>query len=507
MSKSIIIHRYTLVILSAFMLSACRPSLPEDARMQHSCILITPNCNGATIPPNIAPLNFHIQTSGDEFVTHIYTHKEDEELISGQEVSISADTWKHLLNSAKGDTLFTDIYVRRGDTWLRFPTIKNPVALESIDPYISYRLIEPSYVDYETLTINQRNLTNFDERIIYDNSSLSNGDNGQCINCHSCQNYNKGGRMQMHVRENLGGTVIVENGRAVKVNLKTAETLSPGVYPAWHPTENLIAYSVNSTGQVFHTKDLQKVEVLDFASDIILYDVAKNRVYNVSNKRNEFETFPTWSPDGKTLYYVSAHFVQQTNNIDAELDSGYKRLKYNIYCRSYDKKTHHFGKQQLVFDASHLSKSASVPRISPDGRYILFSMADYGQFHIWHKSSDLYVFDLKARKLLPLTAANSPYSESFHNWSSNGRWIVFTSRRDDGNYTRVYFSYFDRSGKAHKAFILPQKHSDYYMNLFKSYNVPEFMVNPVTIPRHTLIDAVKKDAEQATYGGDLTSFQ
>ena len=163
-----------------------------------------------------------------------------------------------------------------------------------------------------------------------------------------------------------------------------------------------------------------------------------------------------------------------------------------------------FGEQKLVFDASKLGKSAAVPRVSPDGRYLLFSLADYGQFHIWHKSSDLYVFDLQKKELHSLTAANSPCTESFHNWSSNGRWITFTSRRDDGNYTRIYFSYFDKAGKAHKAFILPQKHSNYYMNLFKSYNVPEFMVRPVDIPRHTLIDVVKKNAEQATYGGNIT---
>lgn len=494
-----------IILLSIFTLTSCKPSVPKDAKQQHNKAVISPDEDGATIPPNIAPINFRIQTDGDDYITRIYTAKGKEYLTGGKDVIIPIDSWRDLLNEAKGGALFVDIYVKRDGLWLRYPSVKYDVAKEDIDPYVTYRLIEPSYVDYEDLTINQRNITNFDENVIFDNTPLSDGDNGQCINCHSCQNYNKGGRMQMHVRQNLGGTVIVENGKAVKVGLEVSETLSAGVYPAWHPTENLIAYSVNATGQVFHTKDLQKVEVLDFASDIILYDVAKNRIFTVSNKKDEFESFPTWSPDGKTLYYISAHFVQKTDNIDAELDLGYKNLKYNIYSRSFNPRTRKFGEQRLVFDASALGKSASVPRVSPDGKYLLFSLADYGQFHIWHKSSDLFVLDLRTKACRPLSAANSPATDSFHNWSSNGRWILFTSRRDDGNYSRIYFSYFDNKGIAHKAFVLPQKQPDYYTYLFKSYNVPEFIVRPITISRSRLLDAVKKESDQATYGGNLSN--
>ena len=46
---------------------------------------------------------------------------------------------------------------------------------------MTYRLIEPSYVDYEGMTINQRNVTNFDERIIYSNRMQGEGDNGGCV--------------------------------------------------------------------------------------------------------------------------------------------------------------------------------------------------------------------------------------------------------------------------------------------------------------------------------------
>ena len=170
-----------------------------------------------------------------------------------------------------------DVYTRNGESWTKFKTFSLNVAADEIDPYISYRLIPPSYVAYEKLTIDQRNLTNFEEKTIYNNMIVSTENNGQCINCHSYQNY-KTDNMQFHMRQGFGGTMIVVDGKPKKVDLKTDKTISAGVYPAWHPKKKLIAYSTNNTGQSFHTKNRNKVEVQDTESDIILYDVEKNEV-------------------------------------------------------------------------------------------------------------------------------------------------------------------------------------------------------------------------------------
>ena len=86
---------------------------------------------------------------------------------------------------------------------------------------------------------------------------------------------------------------------------------------------------------------------------------------------------------------------------------------------------------------------------------------------------------------------NSPDVESYHSWSSNGRWIIFSSRRDDGSYTRLYIAYFDRNGKARKPFRLPQATPDYDDNRMKSYNIPEFMARPVSISKKELEDAIQ----------------
>lgn len=512
-------NKHILILASlALTLAACSSTVPDKAELQREHVATFPDNDGAVLPPNIAPVGFRIMADGDNYVTRFYNRKGDELIVDGRDVVTNVDDWHRLLALTRSDTLYTDVYVERNGHWISYPAMKNYIAPDSIDQYLSYRLIAPSYISYEDLTINQRDLSNFDTYVIYDNRPLTEGENGQCVNCHSFQDWNRTGRMQLHLRENHGGTVIVDGDKAVKFTLKTDSARSAGVYPAWHPTENLIAYSVNSTGQVFHTRDAQKIEVIDYGSDLILFDPATNTTYTVSNAEDEMETFPAWSPDGRTLYYCSAYYVQQTDNIDAELDRDYQSLHYNIYSRSFDAKTRRFGVPQLVVDAASglqavsaqdttstsKPQSAALPRVSPDGHYLLFTLADYGNFHIWHKSSDLYLKDLQTGVIRPLTEANSTDVESYHTWSSNGRWIVFSSRRLDGNYTRPYIAYFDKEGHVHRPFLLPQATTDYYEKLFRSFNIPEFMAAPVTVSRKTIIDAASKDAQPTKYGGRLS---
>lgn len=488
------------------MMAACTPSVPDGATDVERPARVLPDNDGATLPPNIAPLCFEIQEEGSQFVTRLSSRSGEEVVVGGQTVDIDIEAWHRLLASAIGDTVWTDIYALQHGEWQHFRRMANPVVGDSIDPYITYRLIRPSYVCYEELSLVERNVENFQERTFYSNMPLSQDDNGQCINCHMPQRQGQTGRSQFHARQAYGGTVFIDGTDIRKVNLKTDSTLSAGVYPAWHPTLNLIAYSVNETGQVFHTLDPQKIEVIDYGSDLILYDPDRNEVSSITHTSRDYESFPTWSPDGRTLYYISAHHDPVGSDIDVDLDQNYQSLHYNIYARDFDAQTHKFGPAGLVFDAESLGMSASTPRISPDGRWLLFSLADYGQFHIWHKAADLCLIDLDNLESIDnLEDLNSPESDSYHSWSSNGRWILFSSRRIDGNYTRLYLSYFDREGHAHQPVLLPQRRPRLYDELFRSFNAAEWMTQPVAKGRSglnsALREALRRDVRQARYAG------
>jgi Tol biopolymer transport system component len=336
------------------------------------------------------------------------------------------------------------------------------------------------------MEIAQRSLSSFEERTIFNNKVSCEGQKAQCINCHSYQNY-RTDNMLFHVRVTNGGTIIVNDGNLSKVDLKRDNTISPGVYPSWHPTEKLVAFSTNTTRQMMHTVNKNKTEVFDLASDLILYDIAKDEVSVVSDDTTRLEVFPTWSPDGKFLYYCST----LSDSVKRNIKSNYKNLKYNLYRRSFDVKTRQFGDEELVYDAASSNHSVSLPRVSPDGRHIIFAQGSYGCFNIWHHDADVKLIDVPVTanpssvniEDLPLLNSKD-FAESYPTWSSNGKWIMCASRRDDGNYSRVYISYYDGK-KAHKAFELPQSDPEHNTRRLKSYNRPEFMVEPV---KHSISD-------------------
>ena len=158
-----------------------------------------------------------------------------------------------------------------------------------------------------------------------------------------------------------------------------------------------------------------------------------------------------------------------------------------------------FGPRELVFEADSLDKSATLPRISPDGRYLMFTLGKYGVFHIWHRDADLYILDLATGQVRNMKEINSPDVESYHSWSSNGRWVVFSSRRYDGNFTRPFIAHIDKNGQGTKPFELPCADPDYHRQFMKSYNIPEFMRGPVTINPQSFADVLKKDGEKVKY--------
>ena len=491
------------------LLSCSGPSVPTDATHTDKLPDMYPDYSEVTIPANLCPTNFMLPDC-DEAVACLsfgdlsFTYGDDNKIV------IDEDEWQELRSAATGSDkgIKVEVYGKKDGKWLSYKSFPIFVAKDTIDPYISYRLIQPSYVAYEDIAIVQRNITSYDESDIYNNRMIHTEEKGQCINCHSFQNYGTK-NMLFHMRQFCGGTMILNNGQLKKIDLKTDSTISAGVYPAWHPTADLVAFSTNTTRQIFHTKLIDKIEVLDYESDLILYDVQKNEVSNISNAPDEHECFATWSPDGKTLYYTSAYIDPAIfNNGNKSFKNHYDEIKYNIYSRSFDLATHKFGERVLVFDAVKLGKSATLPRVSPDGRYLTFSLGKYGCFHVWHRDADICIIDLQATNApdsqssiadFQLQNLNSPASDSYPSFSSNGRWIMTASRRDDGNYTRPYISYFDAQGKCHKAFAVPQKDPERNTLLLRSYNRPEFMKEKVKITPQQFATKAQEDAVHAKY--------
>ena len=202
------------------------------------------------------------------------------------------------------------------------------------------------------------------------------------------------------------------------------------------------------------------------------------------------ENLPTWSPDGKYLYFCSG----------TELSDDLKKeeVLYDLCRISYNTAANAWGEVETIIDASHFGKSISFPRISPDGAKLLFCASDGGYFSIHYLSSDLYMLDLQTNQISRLPI-NSEQSESFHSWSSNSRWFVFAGKRKDGLCSRLYFSHVDDAGNAGKPVLLPQKNPRFYDTFIVNYNVPELISAPVKVDHWKLVQAARGEAIKAEF--------
>jgi Tol biopolymer transport system component len=426
--------------------------------------VIDPDYNGIIIPCNIAPLNFKVSEAGKRYFVRLSSDSGiSTEIQSGNGIiKIPVKKWKRFLDQNIGKKYNTEIYVKdKNGKWSKYKTINNTISEEPIDPYITYRLLYPGYESWNEISIKQRDLENFNERSIIENSVADQN----CVNCHSFNN----GRTDdflFHMRGSHGGTYFYNDGDFRKINLKTAEMKNGAVYPRWHPSGKFVAFSSNKIIQQFHAVLNKKVEVSDLESSLLLYDVRNNLMHEIKlpDMEKYMDTYPEWSSDGRYLYFC------RTNQVPAEFD--YQDVHYNLYRVPFDSSTISFGEPELVFDASAIGKSISFPRISPDGKFLVLTVHNYGCFPIWHKEADLWTIDLRTFEAFPLSL-NSDMTDSYHSWSSNGSWLVFSSKRIDGRTARFFISYIDEDGHSGKPFILPQKDPEFYGRFLKSFNLPE----------------------------------
>ena len=452
---------------------------------------IDPDYAGCTIPPNIAPLNFVVGETGVEYRVRVYGGKGEGFVISSRSgrIAIPMDKWKAMLELNRGGDLHFDVYTMgRQGRWRRFSTITNSIAREDVDSHLVYRRLKPVHTIYTNMGTYQRDVSTYRESPVL----LSDPGSRRCVNCHTFVNNNPD-TMCLHVRgPGKAAMILAKNGNATKINTRTDFNARPASYTAWHPSGRLAAFASIGVIQFHHAVGNSR-GVMDLASDVCLYIVDSNRV--TSNREmadpDRLETFPTWSPDGKHLYFCSAERVWDDR---PGVPSEYHQIRYDLARVSYDPATGQCGKRQTILSSGETGLSINEPRISPDGRFLLFCMARHGSFPVFLKSSDLYMMDLETRRYWRLDI-NSDQSDSWHCWSTNSRWIVFASKRRDGLFGRVYFSYVDPQGKARKPVLLPQRDPEFYGTFIENFNAPELITKPISIKQMALARAVESSGQ------------
>jgi len=480
--KKMKIIRHIILIL-VVLLSGCRHYTVKSTINIDNAPDIFPDYKQVTVPYNIAPLNFRVNEACEKIFVSINCKNQKSEFeFRGTKAIFPEKKWASLLKNDANDSLEVSVRVLQNGILRHYKPFKIFISGDPIDGYVVYRLLMPGFQNWNQMGIYQRSLSSFKSETIIDSRILP----GTCMNCHSFA-MNDPQNMVLHLRESYGGTILLQNNKVEKLNTKAGKMFGNAAFPYWHPSKRYIAFSVNKVNQVFHAIGPSRASAVDMKSDIFVYDIQKNEMLTspLLSAEENFETFPCFSPDGLKLYYCSARAVKLPEKFD--------KIKYSLCSVSFDPSSGKFGdKADTIISGPAINKSISIPRVSPDNRFLMFTMADYGCFPSYNPEADLYLLDLQSGNYKSLDILNSSNTESWHSWSSDGHWVVFSSRRGDGLYSKPYLAYIDQSGKAGKPFLLPQKDPDFYDTFLFSFNVPELVKSRVTVNPYSIERAAKR---------------
>ena len=451
----------TAIAITAF-LSCSQMDISTAIDGSEGPLVIYPDYKDVTIPANIAPLNFRYAMADVRNARTTFTVSDKSVCIKGTEVEWTLKKWKKFIAGSAGQTVTVNAVATVNgkeikDKWAIY------ISNDEIDGYLTYRLIEPSYQMFNEVSIMERCIENFNETVICDYKHTDNS----CMNCH-IHGQQRGDLSMYYIRGPKGGAILNRDGKLRKLTLNAPGMLSGTVYGEIHPSGRFGVFSTNIILPSFHTVAGKRMEVYDSASDLTVADFDNNKMINLPHiaRDDKFETFPCFSADGESVFYCVADTQSLPKNID--------KVRYAIVRAGFDTSNGHISEQADTLWSGYANNaSACHPKASPDGRWLMFTVADYGTFPLFHTECTLYLTDLESGQVKALSDIKGDKSDTYHSWSSNSRWFVFASKRGDGQYGKPYFCHIDKNGNLTKPFVLPQKSSRFYGYNLKSFNVPD----------------------------------
>ena len=231
------------------------------------------------------------------------------------------------------------------------------------------------------------------------------------------------------------------------------------------------ALDISNTYYVTNFKDYRFLQVFYPTRGILeWYDRAtgKRQPLPGADDPHYVQTDGVWSPDGKYVVFARAEAkdpypVDQPKALHAN-DPNETQIQYDLYRVPFN--DGHGGMPEPVAGASHNGMSNNFPKVSPDGRWIVFVQCLNGQ--LMRPDSQLYIVPFGGGDARRLTG-NTPLMNSWHSFSPNGRWLVFSSKARSF-YTQMYLTHIDEQGNSSPAILIDNATASN-----RAVNLPEFV--------------------------------
>jgi WD40-like Beta Propeller Repeat len=279
-----------------------------------------------------------------------------------------------------------------------------------------------------------------------------------CTNCHS---FSKDGTtlgMDVDGPENDKGTyaiapvsprMTIANQDVITWNSFARKQGRPtiGFLSQISPDGRYAVTTLNEQVYVANFKDYRFLQVFYPTRGILaVYDRETRQIRALpgANDPNYVHTSAVWSPDGQYLVFQRARAAEAypPGRKVAEYagDPNELPVRYDLYRIPF--RAGHGGVPEPVRGASDNGMSNTFPKVSPDGRWIVFVKCRNGM--LMRPDSELWIVPVQGGEARRMRC-NTSLMNSWHSFSPNGRWLVFSSKSRTP-YTRMFLTHIDEDG-------------------------------------------------------------
>lgn len=321
------------------------------------------------------------------------------------------------------------------------------VSEHQLSDTIMYRLVEPLFNAGQDSTIMRKETVKAEPEPVFETRGI-------CIGCHA---YASNGLAAFNIRKGKDRRLVIIKPGSKGVELFDSKKIGEFAFISWSPDARTLAIVANTFGTIDVKQDvIEPFNLMYQSGDIALYDVATKQINLLpgASEMDFTEDMPAWSPDGKELLYVKYH---------ADKEQGIKNM--GIYRVPFN--NGQGGVSEAVVVPSKDGEYYYFPNYSPDGKWISFVKGNGSRGVFARRTSDIYLMPGSGGEPKRLLFNIDGVMDSWHRWSSDSRWLLFSSKRG-GDMTALYLSSIDENGKAAPPVRLAQ-HAGMKVNL------PEFV--------------------------------
>ena len=346
------------------------------------------------------------------------------------------------------------------------------VSSDPADPAIVYRLVDPPFLNVKTPNTYVREIAAREPRVLVDSRGK------YCVNCHSFSTLSgTEGTLALQVRDIHAATpssvsylAFCDLARGGGFRAELPFPVQMTTFMAWSNDGTRLTFAANQDLSSFAPFILETQNTMQSESDIAVLDTRTWTAHLVpgASQAGTIETFPTWTPDGKKIVFCSG---------PAKRPEPLTRFALRIIPAEG-------GIPRPIPHIPADNASRVYPRYSADGKWLMFTQTTGGA--LVKPSSDLYIMPANFSEAPRALECNAPYAaDSWYSWSANSRWIVFTSKRDDGIFGRLYLAHIDEDGRASSPVRLPISGEPRM-----SFNIPEFVTSAPKLTDRQVFESI-----------------